>query len=245
MTALAQVTQFVRAVREAPTMTDIGLILRDATRQFRFDHFALAQHIQADRRLGPVRLSDYPDEWVAELTREAMLPQDPVLAACERTVTPFCWSTLPQLVPMSRQQRAYMARARDAGLRAGYTVPIHLPGQASGLVSFVSRSGVLPSDSLPAAQYLACFAFEAARRLKGGDDEETKRPRLTQRQLDCLVLAARGKSNWVAGHLLGLAPDTVHKYLEHAKRRYSVSTRTELVVRALFDGQLSFGDVIG
>lgn len=226
-------------------MTDIGLILRDATRQFRFDHFALAQHIQADRRLGPVQLSDYPDEWIQQLTREALVPQDPVLAACERTVTPFCWSSLPQLVPMSRQQHAYMARARDAGLRAGYTVPIHLPGQASGLVSFVSRNDALPVESLPAAQYLACFAFEAARRLKAGSNDESALPRLTQRQLDCVVLAARGKSNWVAAQLLGLAPDTVHKYLEHAKRRYGVSTRTELVVRALFDGQLSFGDVIG
>jgi LuxR family quorum-sensing system transcriptional regulator CciR len=44
--------------------------------------------------------------------------------------------------------------------------------------------------------------------------------------------------------LLGLSPDTVHKYLESAKRRYGVSSRTELVVRALYDGQLSFNDVI-
>ena len=58
------------------------------------------------------------------------------------------------------------------------------------------------------------------------------------------MLAAKGKSNWVSGQLLGLSPDTVHKYLESAKRRYGVSSRTELVVRALFDGQLSFNDII-
>jgi hypothetical protein len=45
--------------------------------------------------------------------------------------------------------------------------------------------------------------------------------------------------------LLGLSEGTVHKYLEAAKSRYGVSTRTELVVRALYDGQLSFTDVIG
>ena len=37
----------------------------------------------------------------------------------------------------------------------------------------------------------------------------------------------------------------MHKYLEAAKTRYGVATRTELVVRALFDGQLSFADVMG
>lgn len=72
-----------------------------------------------------------------------------------------------------------------------------------------------------------------------------KAPKLTPRQRDCVVLAARGKSSWVSGQLLGLSADTVHKYLESAKRRYGVSSRTELVVRTLHDGQLSFEDVMG
>lgn len=92
-----------------------------------------------------------------------------------------------------------MNQARAAGLPEGYTVPIHIPGEASGLVSFVTADGrELPSDSLPAAQYLACFAFEPARRLKvqQDSDDPPEGPKLTQRQLDCLVLAARGKSNY-------------------------------------------------
>jgi LuxR family transcriptional regulator, quorum-sensing system regulator CciR len=135
-----------------------------------------------------------------------------------------------------------------------------MPGRRGSIAAipcrFVTTKGRdLPADSLPAAQYLACFAFESARRLvantrdggtdgDGGGEEREKVPRLTQRQLDCVVLAARGKSNWVSGKLLGLSPDTVHKYLENAKRRYGVSSRTELVVRALYDGQLSFNDII-
>jgi LuxR family quorum-sensing system transcriptional regulator CciR len=129
-----------------------------------------------------------------------------------------------------------------------------MPGEVSGLCSFVVTGGRdLPAESLPAAQYLASFAFAAARRLftekaMSADGDGKLAPgvtRLTQRQLDCVVLAARGKSNWVAGKLLGLSPHTVHKYLESAKARYGVSSRTELVVRALYDGQLSFKDVIG
>jgi LuxR family quorum-sensing system transcriptional regulator CciR len=123
------------------------------------------------------------------------------------------------------------------------TIPIHVPGEASGLCSFVlSSERALPRESLPAAQYLASFAFEAARRLAGR--RSPPMPRLTRRQLDCVVLAARGKSDWVAGQILGLAPDTVHKYLEQAKARVGVSSRTELVVRALYDGQISFGDLL-
>ncbi len=244
--SFADVQSFVRSVRDAPSLTDIGLVLKDATRSLQFDHYALAQRISSNR-LGTLRLSDFPDHWVAQLADEARIADDPVLLASSRQVTPFAWSTLPALVPMTGRHRAYMAAARSAGLNDGFTVPIHIPGQASGLVSFViGGTGDLPNDTLPAAHYLACFAFEAARRLRlseqGGDEQQT---RLTQRQLDCLVLAARGKSNWVAGQLLGLSAGTVHKYLEAAKQRYGVSSRTELVVRALYDGHLNFADVMG
>ncbi len=244
--SFANVQSYVRSVREAPSLTDIGLVLKDATRSLQFDHYALAQRISSNR-LGALRLSDFPDHWVEQLTDDQLIADDPVLLASSRQVTPFAWSNLPALVPMTGRHRAYMAAARRAGLGDGFTVPIHIPGQASGLVSFVvGGTGGLPSDTLPAAHYLACFAFEAARRLRlseAGADEQ--QPRLTQRQLDCLVLAARGKSNWVAGQLLGLSAGTVHKYLEAAKRRYGVSSRTELVVRALYDGHLNFADVMG
>jgi LuxR family quorum-sensing system transcriptional regulator CciR len=248
VSSFQDVQTFVRAVRTAPSLTDVGLVLKDATRAFHFDHFALAQRVNTPNRLGAVRLTDFPDHWVENLVPSGRVADDPVVLACERSVTPFAWSRLDTILPLTRRHKAYMTQARAAGLAEGYTVPIHVPGQASGLVSFVMAQGrELPAESLPAAQYLACFAFEAARRLKlqlEGDDPP-EGPKLTQRQLDCLVLAARGKSNWVAGQLLGLSGGTVHKYLEAAKTRYGVSTRTELVVRALYDGQLSFADVMG
>ena len=167
MSSFQDVQTFVRAVRTAPSLTDIGLVLKDATRAFQFDHFALAQRINAPDRLGPVRLTDFPDHWVDNLVPSGRVADDPVLLACERSVTPFTWSRLDSIMPLSSRHKAYMTQARAAGLAEGYTVPIHVPGQASGLVSFVMAQGrELPSDSLPAAQYLACFAFEAARRLK-------------------------------------------------------------------------------
>lgn len=246
------VQAFVREVRAAPSLTDIGLVLKDATHSFRFDHFALAQRLPGQTDAGQmplstVRLTNFPDAWVQQLVGQGRIADDPVLLASERSMTPFAWRDLGRILPLTERHRAYMAQARAAGLADGYTVPIHVPGQASGLVSFVMAAGrEFPAESLPAAQYLAFFAFEAARRLNlaAGGRAGASGTRLTQRQLDCVVLAARGKSNWVAGQLLGLSAGTVHKYVEAAKQRYGVSSRTELVVRALYDGQLSFADAM-
>jgi LuxR family quorum-sensing system transcriptional regulator CciR len=253
VTRLADVQQFVRTVREATSLPDISHVLSDATRAFNFDYFAMVQRVNSRLSIGPVQLSDYPDEWVDLLTATDYYVHDPVLHASQKSVAPFAWDAIPTMFDLSKHQKAYMANAKAAGLDSGYTVPIHVPGSASGLCSFVTTKGKdLPANSLPAAQYLACFAFEAARRLvsaqpepdgPGGESRAT--PKLTQRQFDCVVLAARGKSDWVSGKLLGVSADTVHKYLESAKRRYGVSSRTELVVRTLYDGQLNFSDIIG
>lgn len=112
----------------------------------------------------------------------------------------------------------------------------------------VSRGSNLPEASLPAAQYVACFTFEAARRIarKAVEDAglETTVKRLTPRQLDCVVLVGRGKSDWDISKMLGISNQTVHQHVEDAKRRYGVASRTQLVIRALYNSQLTFSDII-
>ena len=243
-TPFERVQAFVADVRHAHSLDEISTLLSEATRAFTFDHFAMTQRYGLSIDNAPVQLSDYPGDWLDRLKCDGFWANDPVLAACQRSVAPFAWDDLPRILELSPRQADYMRHAAAQGLARGWTVPIHIPGEASGLCSFVlSTDRELPRESLPAAQYLACFAFEAARRLARRGNPPT--PRLTRRQLECVVLAARGKSDWVAGQILGLAPDTVHKYLEQAKARFGVSSRTELVVRALYDGQLSFGDILG
>jgi len=245
MTLFSDVQVFVKTVRDADSLQGISETLSDATRRFRFDHFAMVQRVSARLTAAPVQLSDFPTDWVDLLVSGDYYVHDPVLVAVEKSVAPFSWADLPTMLRMTKHHHSYMRSAHEQGLSQGYTVPIHVPGEASGLCSFVMAGDrALPAESLPAAQYLACFAFEAARRLAVDRAEAVDTPKLTQRQLDCVILAAKGKSAWVSGQLLSLSPDTVHKYLESAKRRYGVSSRTELVVRALYDGQLSFSDII-
>jgi LuxR family transcriptional regulator, quorum-sensing system regulator CciR len=239
----ARVQSFVRSVKAAKTLEEIGQHLSEATREFSFDYFALTQRYGLRIEGAPVQLTDYPTDWIELLESGGYWANDPVLVACQKTVTPFDWADITDMITLTPKQSGYMRVAARQGLARGWTVPIHIPGEATGLCSFVlSSDRALPRESLPAAQYLACFAFEAARRLASRGEPPT--PKLTKRQMECVVLAARGKSDWVSGQILGLAPDTVHKYMEQAKARFGVSSRTELVVRALYDGQLTFGDLL-
>lgn len=238
------VAEFVKTVKRSTNLSDVESVLADATRAFDFDHFALIQRLSNRNSVGPIQLTDYPTEWIEYMLRNEYFAHDPVLMASEKSVAAFSWRELPTILQLTKRQTRFMDAARRQGLSEGFTVPIHVPGEATGLCSFVTgHNRELPEDALPSMQYVACYAFEAARRLASKPDGGPDTPRLTQRQLECVVLAAKGKSNWVVGELLGLSQQTVHKYLENAKRRYGVSSRTELVVRALFDGQLTYSDV--
>ena len=130
-------------------------------------------------------------------------------------------------------------------------MPIHLPGECAGSCNFVALPGkTVVATILPAAQYVGCFAFEAARRMGQTSERRARNgapkgiPHLSMRQLDCIVLAAQGKSDTDAGQLLGISNQTVHQHIETAKRRYGVATRAQLIVRALFDSQLIFQDIL-
>ena len=53
-----------------------------------------------------------------------------------------------------------------------------------------------------------------------------------------------GKTDWEIGRILGIAEATAHEHIEAARRRYGVGKRTQLVIRALFDGQITFSDIL-
>ena len=90
-------------------------------------------------------------------------------------------------------------------------------------------------------QSISAFAFEAARSLYRGPVAAA--PRLTDRQRECLVWAARGKTDPQISRILGIRHGTVVEHMRNARRRYEAPTRARLAVRALFDGALHFGEV--
>lgn len=240
------VRDFALHAQRVTTLDDLREAVADMARWLGFDRFAIVNHVDFGRVVPSVKLTNYPIEMVA-LLRESGLMRDPVLRASERASVGFSWDQLPVLVPERDGDAEYMRQAARLGMANGFTVPNNVPGEILGSCHFaVSDAGALPRDHFAAAQSVGAFGFEAARRLigqngsAGGDDAVP----LSQRQRDCLVQVARGKSDGVIAEILGLRPRTVNEYVEAAKRRYVVATRQQLVVKALFRSEISFSEVL-
>jgi LuxR family quorum-sensing system transcriptional regulator CciR len=246
--ALGLIQDFVSTAGKATEMAELKELVGDASKALGFDYYAMVQHVRFGLPSKHVRLTNYPIEWLAYVREQTRL-YDPVLRAAERASSGFKWEKLDRHVTLSRQEQEYMARAARYGLVNGYTVPNHVPGETFGSCHFVVRPDrEFRDESIPAAQALGNFAFEAARRLlaeRGESSEAWIQPApLSERQRECLLFVAKGKSDSIIGQLLNIKPRTVNEHIEAAKRRYSVATRSQLLVRALFRSEICFSEVL-
>lgn len=220
MPPLEGVGPFADAVESTENMAQLEALLVQIGQNLGFRHHLLSVHPAGAER--PLILTDIP--------AGRAFSTGAVQAVAARRIRPFFW-----------ELQAGKPQSRRAGASI-FVIPMHIPGIATGFLCWFLADGEISRNSLGVGQYLAGCLFEQAYRLGAG--VARKPGKLSRRQRDCLRLAARGKSDWVASQILGLQPDTVHKYIEQAKARYNVSTRTELVVRALYDGELHFSDLI-
>jgi LuxR family quorum-sensing system transcriptional regulator CciR len=241
-----RVDRFVRDVSHIACEADLSDALAEVARELGFAWFALTHHVDPRIASQPaIRLANYPDEWVAYFDAHRLGSSDPVHRASQLTSVGFAWSRLARMIDLTARDREILALATASGIGDGFTVPAHVPGEANGSCSFALPRGIrLQEERLPAAQLIGAFAFEAARRLWRMRAPVPVRPPLTDRQRECLVWAARGKTDWEISRILGVGHETVIRHLKLARERYGVTKRTMLLVSALFDGTVSFADIL-
>jgi DNA-binding CsgD family transcriptional regulator len=226
------------------TEAALGETMKQASRRLGFDHFALTLETRTNVANPPdVLLHDYPDEWANVYVNFEMAGRDPVRRACDKSLTGFEWDNIGNMIPMTRGDRQMLAVGRDCGIGDGYTVPRHLPGEMSGTCSFVVRPGTsLPTPILLVAEVVGAFALNCASRVCGIIGMPAK-AMLSDRQRECLLWAARGKTAIETAIILGISMETVVQHLKMARERYDVHCRQSLILHALFDGLIGFGDI--
>jgi LuxR family quorum-sensing system transcriptional regulator CciR len=221
-----------------------------------FDHFALLHHVDLkpfDHAGGRVltsefiALSDYPDYWIDQYVASEIVNLDPVLLASQRTNVGFGWHQLGELIHLTETHRQIIDATRRNGLVDGFTVPANVPGELNGSCNFAVSSGhEAPRGNYPMAQLAGSFAFQAARTLvmHMRNIPPDGPVQLTDRQLECIVLVARGKTDWEIGTILGISRETVKRHIADARARYDVTKRTQIVLRALYDGLVPLSEML-
>lgn len=239
---------FIEQCARSSHLDDPATGFRRALETLGFTYFACCSHVDPHRPpRRAVMLHNYPPQWVRTFSELEFYDIDPVFHYSNRTLTPFFWDAAEFRADLTLPQQEILAEAARLGIAHGYTVPIHSPFPMHDLrasCSVVPDSNALEASRYCAVQLMACYIYEFASRDAEARDASVMPRGLSRRERQCLELAAQGKSDWVAGRILGISESTVHNHIESAKRRLGMATRVQAIVHALASRQISFGDVI-
>ena len=236
--------EFASQLGELRSGSELDGALSSASRRLGFDHFALSLELRSESGEAPsLLIHNYPAEWAKVYVGFGLAGQDPVRRACDKSFVGFAWDGLDDMIPLTRGDRQMLSVGRECGIGDGFTVPRHLPGLATGTCTFaVGPDRELPRSHLALAELVGALSLKCALALdKARADPGV--PALTDRQRECVLWVARGKTASETATILGIGAETVIQHLKMARERYQVHCKQSLIVAALFDGLIGFSDI--
>lgn len=194
-----------------------------------------ACYMPADGRFAHTILANsMPEGWMENYAARGYAAEDPLSERTRREVRPIHWSAHDwdrTATPLQRQWR-------DDNLAANIAVGYAIPDRSSGDLKVLSLAGehsdLHPLD-LKALHFAGIEALNRMQELGARPPAAMKSP-LSRRECECLKWIAAGKTDWEIGAILALSEKTVNVYVERAKRKLGVQTRTQAIVYALRGG---------
>lgn len=183
--------------------------------------------------------TNYPDEWAVHYHQSGYAAVDPVTQEGIRSSLPFRWRNTLILPQYGAQARKVFDEAAEFGLRDGMTIPIRAAG-GIGVMSMAVDDSALFRPSAAAERHvlhlMALHFHIACDRALSPAPAVMQAPRLTPREREVLLWAARGKTGWEIAQILNLTVRTVTYHVENARSKLGAASRAQAVVAAMAFG---------
>jgi DNA-binding CsgD family transcriptional regulator len=235
-----EILDYIERSNAAASRDEALVLFRQAVGQYGFDrvqYHSTRAMLEGEEDSSSVVLTNYPNEWLDRYASQRWDRFDPVVRYGIVAPRPFCWDTLGDRMPLSKQQKTLMGGAEEAGLRDGVGIPLHGPrGESSG-VGLASSTGHTEAarhlsvlNALVHQFHLNYWSF----------DEPSSRDEiavsLTAREREVLHWCAQGKSNWTIGEIIGISEHGVEFHVRNILKKLDVDSRITAVVKALHLG---------
>ncbi|QBC32699.1 LuxR family transcriptional regulator [Pandoraea sp. XY-2] len=182
----------------------------------------------------------FPAAWIERYQSVGYAEVDPVLIAANLSPLPILWRTfLAQAQP-----HPIFADARAHGLGSGVSIPIY--GATGERAIFSAATAASPEASaehearMLGEIYLAAVYFhQAIQQLDMQWVASRSTGKLSPREIESLLWAARGKTAWEIGLILRISEHTVTFHLNNAKRKLGAVNRHQAIAAAISSGAIS------
>lgn len=181
----------------------------------------------------PAVLLNYPQEWRARYFEYGYERVDPIVTKSRQRATAFRWGEIYNKSNTSENERRIFDEAACFGLKAGISIPLHGPDGRFAVMSFAQpREYELKSKIILYLQ-VAAWHFHAVISKLEHNLEIKHLANLSIREKECLLWAAKGKSSWDTGMIIGISENTVNFHIKNAMRKLDSRSRTVAAIKAL------------
>lgn len=229
-------------LQRAADVPSIHAAARDVAQALGFEHFLYAVRVPVSLTQ-PYHfcLSGYPRAWRERYDARGYLRIDPIVAHAFSTALPVIWDEIDRSSAMVAR---FFDEAAGYGLAHGVSAPFYGRRGEIGLLSLARRHPV-QADAGERAQlkarvhWFATLVHETVtRKVLTPEGAPVVKAPLTQREKDCLLWAADGKTTAEIAERLAISERTVHFHLDNAGRKLGVQGRHNIIARAVALGEI-------
>lgn len=177
----------------------------------------------------PDILSSYPESWINLYMEKRLYRIDPIVTEARSSVLPVVWDSKDAV----GRHREFFALAKQHGVPPrGIAIAARLPTGGVGVCLLASSASPREWNRTVEKRFQDLLLMGIVFHEKVCGCRSASGKKLSPREAEVLRWAARGKTAWETGAIIGLTEGTVNQYLRAAIVKMGASSKLQCVVRA-------------
>ncbi len=229
-----------RKIENSKDLLAIKAILIDVKEKLGFNHVLYAVRLPNTlTKISHFIMDDYPEKWLTRYIKKSYVKIDPSVKHCVESQEAYCWDRLKEST--DKHIIDFVNDATDHGFVGGVSIGMHNQYGETSIFSFATDK-IMETGSIECCTAilhmtaLHPYFHKAISRLSSYKQTQPCKPKLTPRELDCLLWSAEGKTSDEIASILSIKNPTVVFHLKNVIRKLEVSNRNQAIAKAVLFG---------
>ncbi|RAX42229.1 LuxR family transcriptional regulator [Rhizobium tropici] len=176
-------------------------------------------------------INNWPAELLSIYDQEGLLPTSPALMRLRNSTLPFVYEVVASPDRDAGKSQLVVTLFERFRMTRFLYLPTHDASGLRGAVSLAGDRDLFSSEEIKDLSYIAIHVFDRLAEIRNLDVRVVDA--LTDREIDCLIWTAAGKTSAEIAEILSLSEHTVNHYLNRATKKLDTVNRTQAVAKAL------------
>ncbi len=234
---------YINRIQNAPTAEQVCLELLAVTERFGLNALLAGTVPDPNTPLAQqkshVLLCGWPKGWLERYVKRNYVDRDPVVSRMKRSPGTFKWDEANEMTESDPVGQEVIGDASCYNLRDGLAFPLCTLEGTPVMVSLGGPAFESSEQNLSVIALVSTYAVGRGMQLVANCNASDEKPRLTERESECLRWAAVGKSEWEISQILGISEHTSEKHLLNAKAKLGAANRVHAVAEAIRRGYIT------